>query len=134
MSVFATEDEIISIIKQVSTSDKGGFDYPEFISFMALAMDTLETQKEVDALVIKPEKKNNFITLQTARDEKWQNMFNLFADQQLNVVTRASFKTTTEKLGDKVTNEEMDEMFADIQGDGLTFEEFTKHMLNVVRS
>lgn len=133
MSIYPTKEELVEIIKLVSTSEKGGFDFVEFVSFMATAMDTLEQQKEVDDLLVKPEKKNNFITLQTTREEKWRKMFDLFADSEKQLVTKESFRAASEKIGDKVEDEEIEVMFSDVP-EGLGFDEFRRYMLNMVRS
>ncbi|GFE53837.1 calmodulin [Babesia ovis] len=104
-----TEAEIADMINDIDTSGTGAIDFPEFLILMARKMKEGDTEEElVQAFKVFDRDGNGFISAQELR----------------HVMTN---------LGEKLTNEEVEEMLreADVDGDGkINYEEFVKLMIS----
>ncbi|EDO05489.1 EF hand calmodulin family protein [Babesia bovis T2Bo] len=104
-----TEAELADMINDIDTSGTGAIDFPEFLILMARKMKEGDTEEElVQAFKVFDRDGNGFISAQELR----------------HVMTN---------LGEKLTNEEVEEMLreADVDGDGkINYEEFVKLMIS----
>ncbi|GIX65706.1 calmodulin, putative [Babesia caballi] len=104
-----TEAELSDMINDIDTSGSGAIDFPEFLILMARKMKEGDTEEElVQAFKVFDRDGNGFISAQELR----------------HVMTN---------LGEKLTNEEVEEMLreADVDGDGkINYEEFVKLMIS----
>ena len=99
---------ILSFAAQVDADGNGTIDFPEFLSLMARKMKDTDTEEElIEAFKVFDRDGNGFISAAELR----------------HVMTN---------LGEKLTDEEVDEMIreADVDGDGqINYEEFVKMMM-----
>ncbi|KAK1441811.1 EF-hand like protein [Babesia gibsoni] len=104
-----TEAELADMIAEIDASGTGAIDFPEFLILMARKMKEGDTEEElVQAFKVFDRDGNGFISAQELR----------------HVMTN---------LGEKLTNEEVEEMLreADVDGDGkINYEEFVKLMIS----
>ena len=104
-----TEAELLDMINEVDADGNGTIDFPEFLSLMASKMHDTDTEDElIEAFKVFDRDGNGFISAAELR----------------HVMTN---------LGEKLSDEEVDEMIreADVDGDGqIMYEEFTKMMLS----
>ncbi|CUV04437.1 calmodulin [Cryptosporidium parvum Iowa II] len=104
-----TEAELLDMINEVDADGNGTIDFPEFLSLMARKMKDTDTEDElIEAFKVFDRDGNGFISAAELR----------------HVMTN---------LGEKLSDEEVDEMIreADVDGDGqIMYEEFTKMMLS----
>ncbi|KAK2194832.1 bifunctional EF-hand domain/EF-Hand 1 [Babesia duncani] len=104
-----TEAELQDMINEIDSSGSGAIDFPEFLILMARKMKEGDTEEElVQAFKVFDRDGNGFISAQELR----------------HVMTN---------LGEKLTNEEVEEMLreADVDGDGrINYEEFVKLMIS----
>jgi len=103
-----TEAELQDMINEVDADGNGTIDFPEFLSLMARKMKDTDTEEElIEAFKVFDRDGNGFISAAELR----------------HVMTN---------LGEKLTDEEVDEMIreADVDGDGqINYEEFVKMMM-----
>ena len=103
-----SEAELQDMINEVDVDGNGSIDFPEFLSLMARKMKDTDTEEElVDAFRVFDRDGNGLISAA----ELWHVMTN---------------------LGEKLTDEEVDEMIkeADLDGDGhINYEEFVWMMM-----
>merc|ERR1712196_96297 len=103
-----TEAELQDMINEVDADGNGTIDFPEFLSLMARKMKDTDTEEElIEAFKVFDRDGNGFISAAELR----------------HVMTN---------LGEKLTDEEVDEMTreADVDGDGqINYEEFVKMMM-----
>eukprot|EP00434_Breviolum_minutum_P027559 symbB.v1.2.024376.t1/scaffold2304.1/size82843/2 len=103
-----TEAELQDMINEVDADGNGTIDFPEFLSLMARKMKDTDTEEElIEAFKVFDRDGNGFISAAELR----------------HVMTN---------LGEKLTDEEVDEMIreADVDGDGQNnYEEFVKMMM-----
>jgi calmodulin len=103
-----TDAELQDMINEVDGDGTGAIDFPEFLSLMARKMKDTDTEEElVDAFKVFDRDGNGFISAAELR----------------HVMTN---------LGEKLTDEEVDEMVreSDVDGDGqVNYEEFVKMMM-----
>ena len=103
-----SEAELQDMINEVDVDGNGSLDFPEFLSLMAWKMKDTDTEEElVDAFRVFDRDGNGLISAA----ELWHVMTN---------------------LGEKLTDEEVDEMIkeADLDGDGhINYEEFVWMMM-----
>jgi len=108
LSKDATEAELQDMINEVDADGNGTIDFPEFLSLMARKMKDTDTEEElIEAFKVFDRDGNGFISAAELR----------------HVMTN---------LGEKLTDEEVDEMIreADVDGDGqINYEEFVKMMM-----
>ena len=91
-----TEAELQDMINEVDADGNGTIDFPEFLTMMARKMRDVDTEEEIkEAFLVFDKDRNGFIS----------------ASELRNVMTN---------LGEKLTDEEVDEMIkeADMDGDG----------------
>merc|ERR1712190_221599 len=103
-----TEAELQDMINEVDADGNGTIDFPEFLSLVARKMKDTDTEEElIEAFKVFDRDGNGFISAAELR----------------HVMTN---------LGEKLTDEEVDEMIreADVDGDGqINYEEFVKMMM-----
>ncbi|XP_074572657.1 calmodulin [Curcuma longa] len=103
-----TEAELRDMISEVDADQNGTIDFPEFLNLMARKMKDADSEEELmEAFKVFDKDSNGFILAQELR----------------HVMT---------SLGEKLTDEEVDEMIreADIDGDGqVNYQEFVQMML-----
>lgn len=103
-----TEAELQDMINEVDVDGNGSIDFPEFLSLMARKMRDTDTEEElVDA-------------------------FRVFDRDGNGLISAAELRHVMTNLGEKLTDEEVDEMIkeADIDGDGqINYEEFVRMMM-----
>ncbi|CAI5467082.1 unnamed protein product [Closterium sp. Yama58-4] len=103
-----TEAELQDMINEVDADGNGTIDFPEFLNLMARKMKDTDSEEELkEAFKVFDKDQNGFISAQELR----------------HVMTN---------LGEKLTDEEVDEMIreADVDGDGqVNYEEFVKMMM-----
>ena len=96
------------MINEVDVDGNGTIDFPEFLSLMARKMKDTDTEEElIDA-------------------------FKVFDRDGNGLISAAELRHVMTNLGEKLTDEEVDEMIkeADIDGDGhINYEEFVKMMM-----
>jgi len=97
------------MINEVDLEGNGTIDFPEFLSMMARKMKETDSEEEIlEAFKVFDKDGNGFISAAELRD----------------IMTN---------LGEKLTDEEVDEMIreADVDGDGkINYEEFVKMMMS----
>merc|ERR1712242_653940 len=100
--------ELQDMINEVDADGNGTIDFPEFLSLMARKMKDTDTEEElIEAFKVFDRDGNGFISA-------------------------AELRHVTTNLGEKLTDEEVDEMIreADVDGDGqINYEEFVKMMM-----
>lgn len=96
------------MINEVDVDGNGSIDFPEFLSLMARKMRDTDTEEElVDA-------------------------FRVFDRDGNGLISAAELRHVMTNLGEKLTDEEVDEMIkeADLDGDGhINYEEFVRMMM-----
>lgn len=93
-----TEAELQEMIKEVDASGKGTIDFPEFLTLMARKMKDVDSEEEI------------------------KEAFKVFDKDGNGFISSAELRHVMTNLGEKLTNEEVDEMIreADVDGDGKT--------------
>merc|ERR1711924_200080 len=102
-----TEAELQDMINEVDVDGNGTIDLPEFLSLMARKMKDTDTEEELI------------------------EAFKVF-DRDGGFISAAELRHVMTNLGEKLTDEEVDEMIrdADVDGDGqINYEEFVKMMM-----
>merc|ERR1711901_8213 len=103
-----TEAELQDMINEVDADGNGTIDFPEFLSLMARKMKDTDTEEELIAA------------------------FKVFDRDGNGFISAAELRHVMTNLGEKLTDEEVDEMTgeADVDGDGqINYEEFLKMMM-----
>lgn len=104
-----TKDEIDGMIKEVDNDGSGKIDYNEFLVFYSRKMNEPETEEDLI------------------------EAFRIFDRDGNGQITREELRHVMTTLGEKLTEEEADEMIrqADINQDGkINIEEFIKFLMN----
>nr|AMY59971.1 calmodulin 1 [Pyrus x bretschneideri] len=104
-----TEAELQDMISEVDADQNGTIDFSEFLNLMARKM------KDTDS------------------DEELKEAFKVFDKDQNGFISAAELRHVMANLGEKLTDEEVNEMIceADEDGDGqVNYEEFVRMMLN----
>merc|ERR1712171_1534 len=102
-----TEAELQDMINEVDADGNGTIDFPEFLSLMARKMRDTDTEEELI------------------------EAFKVFDRDGNGLISAAELRHVMTNLGEKLTDEEVDEMIreADVDGDGqINYEEFVKMM------
>ena len=100
-----TEAELQDMINEVDADGNGTIDFPEFLSMMARKMKDTDSEEEI------------------------KEAFKVFDKDGNGFISAAELRHVMTNLGEKLTDEEVDEMIreADIDGDGqINYEEFVK--------
>jgi len=103
-----TEAELQDMINEVDADGNGTIDFPEFLSLMARKMKDTDTEEEL------------------------VEAFKVFYRDGNGLISAAELRHVITNLGEKLTDEEVDEMIreADVDGDGhINYEEFVRMMM-----
>ncbi|KAL6001136.1 Calmodulin [Asimina triloba] len=103
-----TEAELRDMINEVDADQNGTIDFPEFLNLMARKMKDTDSEEEL------------------------KEAFKVFDKDQNGFISAAELRHVMTNLGEKLTDEEVDEMIreADVDGDGqVNYEEFVRMML-----
>ncbi|KAK4765522.1 hypothetical protein SAY86_026612 [Trapa natans] len=103
-----TEAELQDMISEVDADGNGTIDFPEFLNLMARKMKDTDSEEEL------------------------KEAFRVFDKDQNGFISAAELRHVMTNLGEKLTDEEVDEMIreADVDGDGqINYEEFVKVMM-----
>ncbi|KAJ8753709.1 hypothetical protein K2173_026385 [Erythroxylum novogranatense] len=103
-----TEAALKDMISEVGADQNGTLDFPEFLNLMARKMKDTDSEEEL------------------------KEAFKVFDKDQNGYISAAELRYVMTNLGEKLTDEEVDEMIgeADFDGDGqVNYEEFVKMML-----
>jgi len=103
-----TEAELADMINEVDTDGSGTIDFPEFLNMMARKMKDSDNEDEI------------------------REAFKVFDKDGNGYISAAELRHVMTNLGEKLTDEEVDEMIqeADIDGDGqINYDEFVKMMM-----
>ena len=104
-----TESELQDIINEIDIDGNGNIDFKEFLGLMSRKM------RDTDA------------------EEELMEAFKVFDRDGNNFITSSELKHVMLALGEKVTDEEVDEMIreADINSDGcINYDEFVRMVMN----
>ncbi|KAK8945010.1 Pentatricopeptide repeat-containing protein [Platanthera zijinensis] len=103
-----TESELQDMINEVDADGNGSIDFPEFLNLMARKMKDTDSEEEL------------------------KEAFRVFDKDQNGFISAAELRHVMTNLGEKLTDEEVDEMIreADVDGDGqINYDEFVKIMM-----
>jgi len=103
-----TEAELQDMINEVDADGNGTIDFPEFLTMMARKMKDTDSEEEI------------------------VEAFKVFDKDGNGFISAAELRHVMTNLGEKLTDEEVDEMIreADVDGDGqINYEEFVKMMM-----
>ncbi|XP_030520861.1 calmodulin-2/4-like isoform X3 [Rhodamnia argentea] len=103
-----TEAELQDMINEVDADGNGTIDFPEFLNLMARKMKDTDSEEEL------------------------KEAFRVFDKDQNGFISAAELRHVMTNLGEKLTDEEVDEMIreADVDGDGqINYEEFVRVMM-----
>ncbi|CAA6667218.1 unnamed protein product [Spirodela intermedia] len=103
-----TEEELQDMIREVDVDGNGTIEFGEFLNLMARKM------KETDA------------------EEELKEAFKVFDKDQNGFISASELRNVMINLGEKLTDEEVEQMIreADMDGDGqVNFEEFVRMMM-----
>ncbi|PWA34446.1 EF-hand domain [Artemisia annua] len=103
-----TEAELQDMNNEVDADQNGTIDFPEYLNLM------VRTMKDTDS------------------EEELKEAFKAFDKDQNGYISAAELRHMMANLGEKLTDEEVDEMIreADLDGDGqVNYEEFVRMML-----
>merc|ERR1712025_1408860 len=98
----------MGMINEVDADGNGTIDFPEFLSLMARKMKDTDTEEELI------------------------EVFKVFDRDGNGFISAAELRHVMTNLGEKLTDEEVDEMIRDGDGDGdgqINYEEFVKMMM-----
>ena len=104
-----TEAELQDVINEVDPQGEGTVDFPAFLTIMARKMKDTDTEEDII------------------------EAFRVFDKDGAGTISAAELRHVMTNLGEKLTDEEVDEMIreADVHGDGvIDYREFTKIILN----
>jgi calmodulin len=103
-----TEAELQDMINEVDADGNGTIDFPEFLTMMARKMKDTDSEEEI------------------------KEAFKVFDKDGNGFISSAELRHVMTNLGEKLTDEEVDEMIreADVDGDGqINYDEFVKMMV-----
>ncbi|KAG6521423.1 hypothetical protein ZIOFF_018542 [Zingiber officinale] len=103
-----TEAELQDMINEVDADGNGTIDFPEFLNLMGRKMKDTDSEEEL------------------------KEAFRVFDKDQNGFISAAELRHVMTNLGEKLTDEEVDEMIreADVDGDGqINYDEFVKVMM-----
>lgn len=103
-----TEAELREMIREIDTDGNGMIDFPEFLTLMARKMKDTDTEEEI------------------------REAFKVFDKDGNGFISAVELRHIMTNLGEKLTDEEVDEMLteADPDGDGqINYDEFVKVMM-----
>ena len=104
-----TEAELQDMVNEVDADGNGTIDFPEFLTMMARKMKDTDSEEEL------------------------KEAFKVFDKDGNGFISASELRHVMTNLGEKLTDEEVDEMIreADVDGDGqINYEEFVKMMMS----
>ena len=104
-----TEAELQDMINEVDQDKNGSIEFDEFLNLMSRKMQDTDTEEEI------------------------REAFKVFDKDNNGFISAAELRHVMTNLGEKLSEEEVDEMIreADVDGDGqINYEEFCKMMLS----
>lgn len=117
-----TEAELQDMINEVDADGNGTIDFPEFLTMMARKMKDTDSEEEI----------REAFRFENSLDSPWiYHYFSVFDKDGNGYISAAELRHVMTNLGEKLTDEEVDEMIreADIDGDGqVNYEEFVAMM------
>eukprot|EP00617_Octactis_speculum_P006735 CAMPEP_0185790870 /NCGR_PEP_ID=MMETSP1174-20130828/158046_1 /TAXON_ID=35687 /ORGANISM="Dictyocha speculum, Strain CCMP1381" /LENGTH=202 /DNA_ID=CAMNT_0028485733 /DNA_START=55 /DNA_END=663 /DNA_ORIENTATION=- len=157
-----TEAELADMINEVDADGNGTIDFPEFLTMMARKMKDTDSEEEIlEAFKVFDKDGNGFMLADminevdadgngtidfpefltmmarkmkdTDSEEEILEAFKVFDKDGNGFISAAELRHIMTNLGEKLTDEEVDEMIreADIDGDGqINYEEFVKMMMS----
>ena len=117
-----TEAELQDMINEVDADGNGTIDFPEFLTMMARKMKDTDSEEEI---------REAFRYFLVLFYKIWMQIFSVFDKDGNGYISSAELRHVMTNLGEKLTDEEVDEMIreADIDGDGqVNYEEFVAMM------
>ena len=134
-----TEAELQDMINEVDADGNGTIDFPEFLTMMARKMKDTDSEEEIREAFrfVKISKIfhffENFPFFRNFSIFFWKpiTFFSVFDKDGNGYISAAELRHVMTNLGEKLTDEEVDEMIreADIDGDGqVNYEEFVAMM------
>ncbi|XP_037758293.2 calmodulin-A [Chelonia mydas] len=102
-----TEAELQDMIGELDTDGSGTVDFPEFLSLMARKMRDMDSEEEI------------------------REAFRVFDEDGIGYISAAELRHVMTNLGEKLTDEEVDEMIKEADADGngqVNYEEFVRMM------
>lgn len=103
-----TEAELREMIREIDTDGNGMIDFPEFLTLMARKMKDTDTEEEI------------------------REAFKVFDKDGNGFISAVELRHIMTNLGEKLTDEEVDEMLAEADPDGdgqINYGEFVKVMM-----
>ncbi|CAM4510651.1 unnamed protein product [Lepidochelys kempii] len=104
-----TEAELQDMVGELDTDGSGTVDFPEFLSLMARKMRDMDSEEEI-------------------REAFW-----VFDEDGIGYISAAELRHVMTNLGEKLTDEEVDEMIKEADADGngqVNYEEFVRMMVS----
>ena len=120
-----TEAELQDMINEVDADGNGTIDFPEFLTMMARKMKDTDSEEEIRE-AFRYNWDNHIVSLNFI-----VFYFSVFDKDGNGYISAAELRHVMTNLGEKLTDEEVDEMIreADIDGDGqVNYEEFVTMM------
>ncbi|KAF9667482.1 hypothetical protein SADUNF_Sadunf15G0027600 [Salix dunnii] len=126
-----TEAELQDMINEVDADQNGTIDFPEFLNLMARKMKK-SSSEALDCPEIIDMTNVLYLYCDTDSEEELKEAFKVFDKDQNGYISAAELRHVMTNLGEKLTDEEVEEMIreADVDGDGqVNYEEFVRMML-----
>ncbi|KAJ6969917.1 hypothetical protein NC653_034470 [Populus alba x Populus x berolinensis] len=126
-----TEAELQDMINEVDADQNGTIDFPEFLNLMARKMKK-SSSEALDCPEILDLQYVLYLYCDTDSEEELKEAFKVFDKDQNGFISAAELRHVMTNLGEKLTDEEVEEMIreADVDGDGqVNYEEFVRMML-----
>ncbi|KAF8407552.1 hypothetical protein HHK36_006686 [Tetracentron sinense] len=144
-----TEAELQDMISEVDADQNGTIDFPEFLNLMARKMKILlmlvlmclvqdqayqgdACEFRFNGTIVLVQNALPEPHLDTDSEEELKEAFKVFDKDQNGFISAAELRHVMTNLGEKLTDEEVDEMIreADVDGDGqVNYDEFVRMML-----
>ncbi|CAM5086013.1 unnamed protein product [Eretmochelys imbricata] len=104
-----TEAELQDMVGELDTDGSGTVDFPDFLSLMARKMRDMDSEEEI------------------------REAFRVFDEDEIGYISAAELRHVMTNLGEKLTDEEVDEMIKEADADGngqVNYEEFVRMMVS----
>lgn len=103
-----SESELLDMINEVDADNNGSIDFPEFLAMMARKMKDTDSEEEI------------------------KEAFKVFDRDNNGYISAAELRHVMTSIGEKLTDDEVDEMIREADGDGdgrINYQEFVQLML-----